>query len=59
VIVVSDASPLIGVLLEAKAKGLLPSVAQTLDELTTNAGFRVGSALREAVLRAANELPLE
>lgn len=45
----------LGVLLEAKAKGLLPSVAQTLEGLTRNAGFRIGSALREAVLRAANE----
>lgn len=45
----------LGVLVEAKAKGLIPVVRSALDDLLTRAGFRMAPALFEAVLRAADE----
>lgn len=45
----------LGVLLEAKAKGLVPEVQPLIDALLNQAGFRIGRALRDEVLRAAGE----
>ena len=44
-----------GVLVEAKAKGLLPAVRPVLDALASDAGFRIGDRLRARVLDAAGE----
>ena len=46
---------LLGVLLEAKGKGLINSVRQVLDELIAKAGFWIGQELYERVLREAEE----
>jgi uncharacterized protein len=45
----------LGVLLEAKAKGLVPEVRPLMDALLNQGGFRIGQALRDEVLRAAGE----
>jgi predicted nucleic acid-binding protein len=45
----------LGVLIEAKGKGLVQRIEPILDELQNNAGFRVSEALRARVLRAAGE----
>jgi uncharacterized protein len=45
----------LGVLVEAKRKNLLPTVRPVLDDLLTHAGFRIGSDLYASVLRAAGE----
>lgn len=45
---------LLGVLVEAKGKGLLPAVAPVLDELMA-AGFWLSEAMRSIVLRSAGE----
>ena len=45
----------LGVLVEAKAKGLIPAVQPLLDDLMTAAGFRVHRDLYLRILRAANE----
>lgn len=45
----------LGVLVEAKRKKLLPTVRPVLDDLLTHAGFRIGSDLYASVLRAAGE----
>ncbi|HEX4496268.1 MAG TPA: DUF3368 domain-containing protein [Thermoanaerobaculia bacterium] len=42
-------------LVEAKGKHLLPAVRPVLDDLLTQAGFRIGSDLYAAVLRTAGE----
>lgn len=45
----------LGVVVEAKAAGLIPAVRPILDALTQEAGFRISAALRERVLAAAGE----
>jgi len=51
-----DVTGLLAVLLEAKARGLIPEVKGVLDELVGE-GFRLAPDLYEAVLREAGELP--
>jgi predicted nucleic acid-binding protein len=46
-----------GILLRAKASGLIPSVASILDRIVEECGFWIGSAFRESVLRLAGEIP--
>lgn len=46
---------LLGLLIEAKRRSLIPAVAPILDELQQKAGFRLGAALRERVLQAVDE----
>jgi predicted nucleic acid-binding protein len=46
-----------GILLRAKASGLIPSVASILDRIVNECGFWIGSAFRESVLRLAGETP--
>ena len=46
---------ILGVLLIAKQRGLIPFVQPVIDSLIAQAGFRVGSALYEAILVAAQE----
>ena len=46
---------LLGVLVEAKRRGLLAAVAPLLDQLQANAGFWVGTDLRANVLRSVGE----
>jgi len=45
----------LGILSEAKAKGLLPHIAPMLDQLESKAGFKITPVLRARVLRAAGE----
>jgi uncharacterized protein len=45
----------LGVVVEAKAAGLIPAVHPILDSLTREAGFRISAALRERVLGTAGE----
>lgn len=45
----------LGILVEAKKKGLIPVVRPALDDLLTKAGFRITRSLFDAVLRAAEE----
>jgi uncharacterized protein len=45
----------LGVLVEAKHKALIPRLKPILDDLITRAGFRVNSQLYERVLQAAGE----
>lgn len=45
----------VGVLLKAKEQGLINQVRPILDNLRTEAGFRIGQALYEQALRAAQE----
>jgi predicted nucleic acid-binding protein len=45
----------LGILVEAKKKGLILEVRPALDDLLTKAGFRITSALYNGVLRAADE----
>lgn len=47
----------LGVLVEAKAKGLLPVVAPLLDALESTAGFRLSPALHRHVLEVCSEKP--
>ncbi|MCW1885746.1 DUF3368 domain-containing protein [Luteolibacter flavescens] len=47
---------LLGVLLQAKAAGLLGSLKPILGELTERAGFRVSPAVRSEFLKLAGEL---
>ncbi len=47
----------VGVLLEARQKGLLSQIKPCLDELIEVAGFRVGGELYAKVLQEAGELP--
>jgi uncharacterized protein len=46
---------ILGVLIEAKGRGLLDRVEPILDELQNDAGFYVSEALRARVLREAGE----
>jgi len=46
---------LLGVLLEAKARGLVVSVREEIDRLTARTTFRISMAVREEVLRLAGE----
>ncbi|MGH9941303.1 MAG: DUF3368 domain-containing protein [Pyrinomonadaceae bacterium] len=46
---------LLGALVEAKYKGLVPSVRQALDELKVTAGFWMTEELSGRVLQAAGE----
>jgi predicted nucleic acid-binding protein len=47
----------LGVLVEAKGRGLLSEVRPVLDDLVTQAGFRIRGGLYDLVLRAAGEEP--
>ena len=47
---------LLGVLVQAKGRGLIPSVREVTDELESKAGFRVSEAVKEIIFRAAGEL---
>lgn len=47
----------LGVLLSAKAKGLLTPIRPALDDLITLAGFRVSHVLYQRVLQQAGEMP--
>ncbi len=46
---------LLGVLLEAKRKRLVPSLRPVLDDLISKAGFWISNALYDSTLRAAGE----
>ncbi len=46
---------ILGVLLEAKGKGLVPRLKPVLDDLTSRAGFWISKALYDSTLRAAGE----
>ncbi|HEY7771460.1 DUF3368 domain-containing protein [Longimicrobium sp.] len=46
----------LGVLLEAKQKGLIPALKPVLDEMTSTVAFRIKRRLYEAALRDAGEL---
>ena len=45
----------LGILLEAKSKGIIPSIAALVADLRTKARFWIHSDLEKAVLKAANE----
>lgn len=45
----------VGVLIAAKHKGLLPQVAPLLDRLQNEAGFRLSATVRRAALEAVGE----
>jgi len=45
----------LGILMEAKRRGLIPAIRPLLKKLETQAGFWVGAALRSQVLAAAGE----
>jgi predicted nucleic acid-binding protein len=46
---------ILGVLIEAKDKGLIPEVKPVVDDLMTKAGFWVSQELYERILRVAGE----
>lgn len=46
---------LLGVLLEAKSKDLIPAVRPLLDALRTEAGFWISASLYDHMLKAADE----
>jgi len=46
---------ILGILLRAKATGLIPAVKPALEALQRDAGFWLSEALRQQVLQAANE----
>jgi hypothetical protein len=46
---------LLGVLLEGKGRGHIPSVREVTTELETVAGFRVAAVVKEIIFRAAGE----
>lgn len=48
---------LVGILLRAKASGLIPAVAPILDRIVDEAGFWLGSAFRRQTLLLAHEDP--
>lgn len=48
---------LVGILLRAKASGLIPAVAPILDRIVDEAGFWLGSAFRRQTLLLAGEDP--
>jgi len=45
----------IGILIEAKRRGLIQAVKPVLDELRAKAGFRLSQAIVERALREAGE----
>lgn len=47
----------VGILLEARTRGLIGPVGPVLDELQTRAGFRLGESVRRQALEAAGEIP--
>ncbi len=47
---------LLGVVLEAKGRGLVPSVRELTRQLETDARFYVANAVKEIIFRGANEL---
>lgn len=47
---------ILGILIEAKKKGLIHSLRQQLDALIVVAGFRISPLLRRKVLEVAREL---
>jgi predicted nucleic acid-binding protein len=49
---------LLGVLIEAKHRGLIPAVGPTMDNLIKKAGFWIGQELYEHVLQVAGEWPV-
>jgi predicted nucleic acid-binding protein len=49
---------LLGILLQARQRGLIPAVAPLLDRLQQEARFWIAPSLRAAVLRAAGEASL-
>lgn len=48
---------LLGILIEARQRSLISTVAPLLDRLQTEARFWIAPALRQAILQAANEAP--
>jgi uncharacterized protein len=46
---------LLGVLLESKRRGIIPSLRETIRRLQTTAGFRISVALQERLLSEAGE----
>ena len=47
---------LMGMLVEAKQRGIVEAVGPVIDELASVAGFRVGDAVRKLILSRAGEL---
>ncbi|HEX3856703.1 MAG TPA: DUF3368 domain-containing protein [Verrucomicrobiae bacterium] len=47
---------LLGIILESKLRGLLPSARKTIEQLENKTSFYVAVRLKEAILREANEL---
>jgi len=47
---------LLGVILESKGRGFVPSVRDLMDELESRAGFYVSEPVRNLILREAGEL---
>jgi len=45
----------LGILVEAKSAGLVPTLRPLLDDLANTVGFRIGSCLRARVLEVAGE----
>lgn len=50
---------LLGILIDARQRSLIPAVAPLLDRLQTEARFWITPALRQAILQAASEAPLQ
>lgn len=50
-----DVVGVLGVLALAKSRGIIPEIRSALDALINEAGFRVGKALYQAVLKQAGE----
>ena len=50
-----DVTGVLGILLRAQRKGVLPSLQKSMDELQRWAGFRIGSALYTDMLRESGE----
>ena len=48
---------LLGILLQARQKAMMPAVAPLLDRLHAEARFWIAPTLRQAILQAANEAP--
>lgn len=51
-----EVTGLLGVLAEAKARGLIPTCRPILDEMIQVAGFWIGTDLRVRYLKGLNEL---
>ena len=48
-------SGLVGILIEARGRGLIPELRPLLDQLTTGARFWMAADLRDRVLRSVGE----